>query len=82
MFSKQNDAPVLALSEQLVAELIASNLIVIEVPMYNFGIPSALKAWIDHVARYWQNIRLWRWWTARIAHGQKGYSRAWPWRHL
>jgi FMN-dependent NADH-azoreductase len=51
MFSGQNAAPVLALSEQLIAELIASDLIVIEVPMYNFGIPSALKAWIDHVVR-------------------------------
>jgi FMN-dependent NADH-azoreductase len=51
MFSGQNAAPVLALSEQLIAELIESDLIVIEVPMYNFGIPSALKAWIDHVVR-------------------------------
>jgi FMN-dependent NADH-azoreductase len=51
MFSRQNDAPVLALSEQLISEIIASDILVIEVPMYNFGIPSALKAWIDHVVR-------------------------------
>ena len=40
-----------ALSEQLIAELNAADVIVIGVPMYNFGIPSPLKAWIDHVAR-------------------------------
>jgi FMN-dependent NADH-azoreductase len=38
-------------SEQAVAELIAADAIVIGVPMWNFGIPSALKAWIDHVVR-------------------------------
>jgi FMN-dependent NADH-azoreductase len=28
-----------------------SDILVIESPMYNFSIPSALKAWIDHVLR-------------------------------
>jgi len=51
MFSGQNDAPALALSEQLIEELMGSDLLVIEAPMYNFTIPSALKAWIDHVVR-------------------------------
>jgi FMN-dependent NADH-azoreductase len=41
----------LAVSDTLVDELLASPLIVIGVPMYNFSIPSALKAWIDHVIR-------------------------------
>ncbi len=41
----------LATSDTLIDELLASPLIVIGVPMYNFGIPSALKAWIDHVVR-------------------------------
>ena len=40
-----------ALSEQLIAELNAADVVVIGVPMYNFGIPSPLKAWIDHIAR-------------------------------
>ena len=40
-----------ALSEQLVAELKAADIIVIGAPMYNFSVPSSLKAWIDHVAR-------------------------------
>jgi FMN-dependent NADH-azoreductase len=41
----------LALSDTLVDEVFAASLIVIGVPMYNFSIPSALKAWIDHVIR-------------------------------
>lgn len=40
-----------ALSDKLIAELLESETIVISTPMYNFGIPSALKAWIDHVVR-------------------------------
>lgn len=39
------------LSEQLIAELFAADVIVIGAPMYNFSISSGLKAWIDHVAR-------------------------------
>ncbi len=40
-----------ALSDALVEELQRSDTIVLGLPMYNFGIPSSLKAWIDHVAR-------------------------------
>lgn len=39
------------LSEKLVAELFAADVIVIGAPMYNFSISSGLKAWIDQVAR-------------------------------
>jgi len=38
-------------SEQLTDELLASDLLVIATPMWNFGIPSALKAWVDLVVR-------------------------------
>jgi FMN-dependent NADH-azoreductase len=41
----------LHLSDQLAEELLASDLLVIASPMWNFGIPSSLKAWIDHVVR-------------------------------
>ena len=41
----------LALSDRLIAELQAADLIVIASPMYNFGISSTLKAWFDHVLR-------------------------------
>jgi FMN-dependent NADH-azoreductase len=43
--------PNLKLSNELVDELVQADVIVIEAAMYNFGIPSTLKAWIDHVAR-------------------------------
>lgn len=38
-------------SDQAIAELQDADVIVIGVPMYNFGIHSTLKAWIDHIAR-------------------------------
>jgi FMN-dependent NADH-azoreductase len=41
----------LARSDALIAELEAADFIVIGAPMYNFGIPSVLTAWVDHVAR-------------------------------
>lgn len=41
----------LALSDTLIAEVVASDLLVIGLPVYNFGVPAALKAWIDQVAR-------------------------------
>jgi FMN-dependent NADH-azoreductase len=38
-------------SDALIAELKAADTIVIGLPMYNFGIPSTLKAYFDHIAR-------------------------------
>lgn len=38
-------------SDALIAELRAADVIVIGLPMYNFGIPSQLKAYFDHLAR-------------------------------
>lgn len=38
-------------SDQLTDELLESDLLAIATPMWNFGIPSALKAWIDLVVR-------------------------------
>lgn len=40
-----------ALDDALIFELQAADVIVLGVPMYNFGIPVQLKAWIDAVAR-------------------------------
>jgi len=40
-----------ALSEALVSQFLASDVIVIGAPLYNFTIPSQLKAWIDRVAQ-------------------------------
>ena len=41
----------LAFSDELVAELKAADVLVIGAPIYNFGIPAALKAWVDLIAR-------------------------------
>jgi FMN-dependent NADH-azoreductase len=41
----------LALSDALIGELFEADTIVIGAPMYNFGMPSTLKAWFDHVLR-------------------------------
>lgn len=42
---------VLEYSDALIAELKAADAIVLGLPMYNFGLPSQLKAYFDHVAR-------------------------------
>ncbi len=41
----------LALSDTLVAEAQRADTIVIGLPIYNFGVPAALKAWVDQMAR-------------------------------
>jgi len=41
----------LALSNRLTDELLAADVLVLAAPMYNFTIPSTLKAWLDHVLR-------------------------------
>ncbi len=41
----------LSLSDSLVAELESADTIVISTPIYNFGIPATLKAWVDMVCR-------------------------------
>lgn len=41
----------LEVSDRLVRELMDTDLLLIGVPLYNFGIPAALKAWVDMVAR-------------------------------
>lgn len=38
-------------SDQIIAEIQAADVIVIGVPLYNFGVPSSLKAYFDHIAR-------------------------------
>ncbi len=45
------EARAIAVSDALIDEMIAADVLVLAVPMYNFGLPSALKAWIDHVVR-------------------------------
>jgi FMN-dependent NADH-azoreductase len=41
----------LRLSDELSEELLFADMLVIASPMWNFGLPSSLKAWIDHIVR-------------------------------
>jgi FMN-dependent NADH-azoreductase len=42
---------VLSLSDELIDELKWADTIIIASPIYNFSVPSALKAWVDHICR-------------------------------
>ena len=42
---------VVAYSDNLIDELKQADVIVLGLPMYNFGVPSQLKAYFDHIAR-------------------------------
>lgn len=44
-------------SDELLAELRASDVLVLAVPLYNLGIPSQLKAWFDRVLRAGETFR-------------------------
>ncbi|MGR3469087.1 MAG: FMN-dependent NADH-azoreductase [Shimia sp.] len=46
-----DQAATLETSDAMVAELKAADVIVLGVPIYNFSVPAAMKAWIDQVAR-------------------------------
>jgi len=41
----------LALSDTLISELREADLLLVAAPMYNYGMPAALKAWVDQVVR-------------------------------
>ena len=41
----------LALSDQLVRELVDADELVIGTPVYNYNVPAILKSWVDHIVR-------------------------------
>lgn len=41
----------LSTSDTMVAELQAADIVVLGVPIYNFSVPAAMKAWVDQIAR-------------------------------
>lgn len=41
----------LRLSDELVAEILGADHILIATPVYNYNIPASLKAWVDHIVR-------------------------------
>lgn len=38
-----------ALQQELIAELIAADVLLVGAPMYNYSLPSTLKAWVDNI---------------------------------
>lgn len=46
-----------ALSDDLIAELRAADVLVIGAPMYNFSVPTTLRSWFDHVLRAGETFR-------------------------
>jgi FMN-dependent NADH-azoreductase len=56
-YHTENHKKALALSNELVSELLESDEIILATPMFNFAVPAALKAWIDHVVRAGKTFR-------------------------
>ncbi|MCZ6763724.1 MAG: FMN-dependent NADH-azoreductase [Alphaproteobacteria bacterium] len=51
------EARIAAFADTLIEEVEAADTLVIAAPMYNFTIPSTLKAWLDHIARAGRTFR-------------------------
>jgi FMN-dependent NADH-azoreductase len=64
---------VLALSDALVSELMASDIIIMAARMINFGIPSTLKSYIDHILRPGATFR----YTEKGPEGWAGSASCW-----
>jgi FMN-dependent NADH-azoreductase len=47
----EKDREAIRHSDEAIKEIMDADILVIGAPMYNFGIPSALKAWLDHIIR-------------------------------
>lgn len=63
----------LALSDTLVGELRQADAVVIAVPIYNFGVPAAMKAWIDLIARARETFRYSEDGPVGLLEGKKAY---------
>ncbi len=63
----------LALSDELVGELKAADAVVLAVPVYNFGVPAAMKAWVDLIARARETFRYSENGPIGLLEGKKAY---------
>ena len=63
----------LAESDALVAELKAADVLVIGAPIYNFGVPAVLKAWVDMIARARLTFRYTENGPVGLLEGKKAY---------
>jgi FMN-dependent NADH-azoreductase len=50
-WANKSEDELATLSNTLINELKSSDTVVIAMPMYNFGVPSTFKAWVDRIAR-------------------------------
>ncbi|HZG09883.1 MAG TPA: FMN-dependent NADH-azoreductase [Allosphingosinicella sp.] len=67
------EAASLRLSDELVDELLAADVLVISVPLYNFSIPSVLKAWIDQIVRPGRTFEYKDTGPNPLVHGKRAY---------
>ncbi len=58
-------------SDEVVAELLAADVVVVGAPMYNFSVSSTLKSWIDHVARAGVTFKYTETGPVGLVHGKK-----------
>ena len=52
-----DQAEIAAYSDALLAEVRAADVLLIGLPVYNFGVPAQLKSWFDHLARQGETFR-------------------------
>ena len=62
-----------ALSDELIAELKAADVLVVGMPIYNFGMPACLKAYVDLVCRVGLTFEFTAAGPAGLLHGKKAY---------
>ena len=72
---ERNDAQkaVVRYSDALIGELRRADVLVLGLPMYNFGVPSQLKAWFDHIARAGETFRYAEKGPVGLLTGKKAY---------
>jgi len=73
---EQHDAEqraVAKFSDDLIAELRQADVLVLGLPMYNFGVPSQLKAYFDHIARAGHTFRYTAEGPVGLLTGKKAY---------
>ncbi len=66
-------AGALVMSDTLVDELQAADILVIGAPIYNFGMPAALKAWFDQVCRMGRTFKYSEQGPKGLLEGKKAY---------
>jgi FMN-dependent NADH-azoreductase len=64
---------IVAYSDALIAELRRADVLVLGLPMYNFGVPSQLKAWFDHIARAGETFKYTDKGSVGLLTGKKAY---------